>query len=223
MMKKIYTTVSALLVAAFMLTGCSMAYENSNNAPLVTQDSIDSESVLEALENATTIEAKKSVFSFGDHWAISADGVEIGEIRGVLIYALGDTYSLFSNKGNLVGSEGEAFRVINHKAKLYDYNNIERGVIQEHFNPFLAQYSFLNADEAQVGKASQKLSIAMNFNIMDMNDNKEYKISKNLISFGAKVKIEKLKENTSVSAIDALWLAVIASEVDEAKNSKNND
>lgn len=221
-MKKIYATVSAFLIAAFMLTGCSMAYENSNDVPLVTQDSADSDSVLEALENATTIDAKKAVLAFGDKWTISADGIEVGEIRGEAIYLLGDTYSLFSTNGNLVGSEGEAFRVINHQAKLYDYNNIERGMIQEHFSMFLAQYSFLNADGVEIGKASQKLNITMNFNITDMNDVAEYKISKSFLSFGAKVKIEKLTKDTSVSAIDALWLAVIASEVDEAKNSKSN-
>jgi len=205
-----------------MLTGCSMAYENSSHTPLVSEDTADSDAVLEALENATTIDAKKAVFAFGDKWTISADGVEIGEIRGEAIYLLGDTYSLFSTNGNLVGSEGEAFRLITHQAKLYDYNNNERGMIQEHFSMFLAQYSFLNTDGVEIGKASQKFNITMNFNITDMSGVDEYQISKSFLSFGAKVKIKKLVKDTSVSAIDALWLAVIASEVDEAKNSKSN-
>lgn len=186
----------------------------------MTQDVADSESVVTALESADRITAKKAPFSLGDRWTISADGKEIGEIRGEAIYLIGDTYSLFSAAGNLVGSEAEGYRVIYHSAKLYDHSNEPRGEIKQKFAWLLAEYEILGADGEVRGTAKQNLSFTMNFDVLGKGGAPEYSISKAAFAIGADLTIEAKSKDRSVDAIDALWIAVIASEVEEAEAAK---
>lgn len=218
---KLGVAFASIMVIGLVLSGCSM--ENGGDAKsTATTDVADSRSVLQKLESADTIEAKKAVFSFGDSWTVTADGEEVGEIKGQVIYSIGDTYSLFSPAGNLVASEAEGYRVVNHRAGLYDYNNKKRGEIQEQFSMFLAQYKIKDAEDKTVGTAKQKFSITMSFDIEGKNGDPEYKISKAAFSMGSKVTIDAQSKDRSVDAVDALWLAVIASEVEDAKSDDSS-
>jgi len=218
---KLGVAFASIMVIGLVLSGCSM--ENGGDAKsTATTDVADSQSVLKKLESADIIEAKKAVFSFGDKWTITADGEEIGEIKGQPIYSIGDTYSLFSPAGNLVASEAEGFRVVNHSAGLYDYNNKKRGEIQEQFSMFLAEYKIKDAEDKTVGTAKQKFSLTMNFDLEGKHGDAEYTISKAAFSMGSKVTIEAQSKDRSVDAVDALWLAVIASEVEDAKSDDSN-
>lgn len=223
---KLFKRGRAALVAALLiggsLTGCSMA-NGGTKEPLVTGDVADSESVLAALEAADVIGAKKAAMSFGDSWTITADGKEIGEIRGEAIYLIGDTYSLFSEADNLVSSEAEGYRVSRHSAELFDYNNEPRGEIKQKFSFFLAEYELKDAEGELRGTAKQNMSFTMNFDVLGKSGAAEYNISKAAFSFGADLKIEAKTKDRSVDAIDALWVAVIASEVEEAEAQKNSD
>lgn len=143
--KRVTGTLAIGLLAIASLTSCSMA--NGGSEPLVTNSVDDSESVLKALDSAVKITAKKAVLAFGDRWTVSADGVEVGEVRGQAIYLIGDTYSLFSNAGNLVGSEAEGYRVIHNRAETYDYNNQPRGEIKQTFSMFLSKYEIKDTDD----------------------------------------------------------------------------
>lgn len=212
-------TILAAALALGVLTGCSMA-NGGTKTPLVTADVADSEATIAALEAADVIGAKKKLLSFGDSWTITADGTEVGEIRGEFIYLIGDTYSLFSTAGNLVGSEAEGYRLVNHRAELYDHSNNPRGEIKQNFTIFLSEYEIKDVDGSTTGTAKQKLNFTMNFDIIGKSGAVEYNISKALISLGADLKIEAKSKDRSVDAIDALWLAVIASEVEEAAAEK---
>lgn len=218
---RIAGAAASLTLLLTLITGCSMA-NGGTQEPLVTADVADSQAVLDALESAEKIEAKKSMISWGDRWTITADGEEIGEVRGQAIYALGDTYSLFSKAGNLVSSEAEAYRILHHRAGLYDYNNDPRGEIKQKFSLFLSSYEIVDAAGELQGTADQKLNITMSFDVKGKSGSTEYKISKAFFSLGASVAIEAQSKDRSVDAIDALWLAVIASEVEEAAAEKDN-
>jgi len=218
---KLSVAFASIMAVGLVLSGCSM--ENGGDAKsAATSDVADSESVLQKLEDADTIEAKKAVFSFGDSWKVTADGEEVGEIKGQTIYSIGDTYSLFSPAGNLVASEAEGYRIVNHRAGLYDYNNKKRGEIQEQFSMFLAEYKIKDAEDKTLGTAKQKFSITMNFDIEGKHGDSEYKISKAAFSMGSKVTIDAQSKDRSVDAVDALWLAVIASEVEDAKSDDSS-
>lgn len=216
---RIASAIAALTLLLTAIAGCSMA-NGGTKEPLVTQDVADSESVIEALEAADRITAKKALLSIGDRWTISADGEKIGEIRGEAIYLIGDTYSLFSTASNLVSSEAEGYRVVHHSAKLYDHSNEPRGEIKQKFAWLLSEYEILNAEGEVRGTAKQNLSFTMSFDVLGKSGAPEYSISKAAFAIGADLTIEAKSKDRSVDAIDALWIAVIASEVEEAEAEK---
>jgi hypothetical protein len=121
-----FATLVATLALAATAAGCA-------NTPTATPtaDAADSQAVLDALNNANEITATKSLFSWGDEWAIEADGQQIGTVTGQAIYAIGDVYSLTTMNGNLVASETEEMNAITHTATLYDWGNQPTGTLEE--------------------------------------------------------------------------------------------
>lgn len=202
-----------------------MAYgENSSTEPLVTADVQDSEQVLETLRFAEKIELKKAAVSVNDVYSVTADGVKLGEIRGQYIYILGDTYSFFSEKGNLVASEGEGYRVVTAEAKLFDFNNEPTGKIKENISWPLTNWSIYNVEDKLIGKAQQNLSLSLDFTVNDETGNPQYKINKNMFSlFGAELSITRIANEATVPAMDAVWLAAITNEIAEAQDAKNSE
>jgi len=87
---------------------------------------------------------------------------------------------------------------------------------------FLAEYKIKDAEDKTLGTAKQKFSITMNFDIEGKHGDSEYKISKAAFSMGSKVTIDAQSKDRSVDAVDALWLAVIASEVEDAKSDSSS-
>lgn len=213
---KTFSTITAILLLAASLSSCA----SSSNSGSITDDP---ESVILALDEADKIVAKKKMLSFGDEWAVTADGQEVGVIRGEAVYLIGDTYSLFSGTDTLVGREAEGYRVVNHRAKIYDEQSNIRGEIKEKLSFTFAEYEILNGAGKVVGNAKQKFSASMKFDVSGTSGSTEYTVSKALLSLNPKVTIERKNVNSSVEAIDALWLAVIASEVDDANRKKADE
>lgn len=223
-MKRILSATVAL-AAALLMSGCSMAYgENSSTEPLVTADIQDSEQVLETLRFAEKIELKKAAVSMNDVYSVTADGVKLGEIRGQYIYVLGDTYSFFSEKGNLVASEGEAYRVMTAEAKLFDFNNKPSGTIKENISWPLTNWSIFDAEDELIGKAQQNLNWSLDFTVNDPDGDPQYQINKNAFSmFGAELSITRISNEPTVPAMNAVWLAAITNEIAEAQDEKNSN
>lgn len=211
--KKTFGTILAVILG-FILTVTFSGCAPSASAKRANTDEPDS--VISALQAADEIVAKKKVMSFGDQWTIIADGEEVGLIRGEPIYLIGDTYSLFSNSGKLVGSEAESYRLVNHSAKLYDHDSNPRGEIKQKMSVMFQEFEILDASGNLDGTANQKMSAAMKYEITGTSDSVDYIVKKSFMSMGSKVTIERKNVDSSVSAIDAVWLAVIASEVDDA-------
>jgi uncharacterized protein YxjI len=223
---KLNRVVLALTAAAVTITsfaGCSMAYgDSSTTTPVVTQDAADSDAVLDTLRWADTIVLKKKAMSLNDQYEVTADGKKVGEIQGQYIYSLGDTYSLFSTAGNLVASEGEAYRVVKHEAKLYDYNNKPAGSIKEDMALLLTRWSIYDSADAKIGQAEQNFSWTLKFDVKNAKGEAEYTISKAAFTIGAEMTIKRVTNEPTVPVMNAVWLAAIANEIDEAQQAKNN-
>lgn len=211
-MRKFIVIFISLVV---LVSGCS-APEQS----IQTNDELDSISVIEAINNADTIQAKKAVFSFGDSWDIYADGVKVGYVKGVPLYLIGDTYSLFSVNDNLVGSESENFKVINNTANVYDYNNNQTGYISQEVISLLYKFKIYE-DDVHVGTAEQNFSIRLDADIKDADDNIEWHISRAIMSLGADVTITR-NDSDDVSGMNAMWISLILNEIYEARSSSSN-
>lgn len=215
-MNKIFHIAASVAVSLAVLTGCSAAYE-SGVTPTVSADETDSLEVLSALNEAQEITLEKKVLSLNDVYTVSADDVVVGEIRGQYIYLIGDTFSLFSNEGNLVGSEGEELRVVTNSAELFDWENNPTGEWQEHVSWPMKKWALIDSEGEKVAQANQKLSIALNFTIKDLDDEPQFEIKKSVISIGSRIAITKVAEEPAMEAIDALWLAAITNEIDEGE------
>lgn len=215
--KKSLGTIFALVLASFLVasfSGCA----SSASAKLANTD--EPHSVISALRDADKIVAKKKVMSFGDQWTITADGEEVGTIRGEAIYLTGDTYTLSSNSGKVVSIEDEGFRIVNHTANIYDHNSEPTGSIKENISVMFQEYEIRDENGDVEGIAKQKMSASMRFEIKGTSESVDYIINKSFLSVGPKVTIERKNVDSSVSALDALWMAVIASEVDDANKEE---
>lgn len=215
--KKTLGTIFALIFASVLVAtfaGCAP----SASAKLANTDEPDS--VISILRDADKVVAKKKAMSFGDQWTITADGEEVGIIRGEAMYLTGDTYSLYSNSGKLVSIEDEGFRIVNHTAKIYDHNSELTGSIKENVSVMFREYEILDKSGNLKGTANEKMSAAMRLEIKGASGSVDYIVGKSFLSVGSKVTIERKNVDSSVSGLDALWTAVIASEVDDAKNEK---
>lgn len=223
MNKKLILSIIAFLASIFLLTGCSTGGSPESMPKVTTADVQDSQSVLSTLNKAQTIKIKKSVISFGDEWTVYADGVEVGTIKGKPIYMLGDTYSLFSTKGNLVGSEGEEYRVINHQAKVYDYNNQLTGMIDQQIFSWMLTLKIYDNTMKHVGSLDQNFSFAgLDADIKGANGAAQWHMHKAILSWGADLTIDRKSDDPTVTGLDAIWASVITNEIKESQSGQKN-
>lgn len=212
---------AVLVIMTTLLTGCSVGGSVDSLPKVTTADESDSLAVIEALENADVITVKKDMISIGDHWTVSADGVKVADIKGQPLYMIGDTYSMFSVKGNLVGSEGEQFRLIERKAKLYDYNNEFVGQIDQEIFSLLYKFTFFDADMNKTGTMEQNFNLVLSADIKDNNGVVVWHFDKKLISLGAELTLER-KGDSDIDAMSAVWMTVLANEISEASSSTSD-
>lgn len=215
---RIIATLATAVLSFGALTACASAPESrpESNPQAVA-------SVIGSLDGAQQVVAQKSPISFGDKWTITADGQEIGEIRGEVIYLIGDTYTLFAPDGSIVASEEEQLSFVTRKANLYDSSGQIYGALDQQFTMFMAKYSILDGDGVALGTAEQKLNWTMKFDVLSASGSKDYQISKAAISMGSKVTVDRLTTDTKISMLDALWIAVVASEVEDAQNEDSSN
>lgn len=208
-----------LVVLALAFSCVRIAGDNKPTGE-TTKDVSDSQAVVETINNAKEIRATKSWFTWGDEWTIYANGNEVGKVKGKTWPVLGDTYSLYTTKGNLVGSESENPQIISHKAGIYDWNNQETGHLDAEILTFLAKVQVYHGD-TKVGVSQQKFGLTFNTDIKDNNDVTGWKMNRAFFSFTSDLTITK-KADTEVTGMDALWVSLMMSEIHDAKSSSDS-
>jgi uncharacterized protein YxjI len=206
----------AILVGS--LTGCGVTVAE---LPSSSANVSDSKSVIQTLNEAEKISLDKKVISLGDSWNVSADGKDMAELKGQAIPVLGDTYSMYSTNNNLVASEAEQVVRTLHGATTYDYENKERGTIDQNLSLILQSYTIKDTKGNVIGTADQNMGMTLDFDIKNADGRVEYKVKKAMVSWGASLEVERQVSNPEVDAQDAVWLSVIVNEVNEAKASKS--
>lgn len=215
--------VSAFVGGAILigsLTGCGATV---TSLPDATSNKTDSTSVVQTLNEAEDINVHKSVFSWGgQHWDVSADEEKIADIKGQAVPVLGDTYNMYSGKENLVATQAEQVLQVGKGATTYDYDNVERGTIDQNFSPILNTYTIKDADGNKVGTAEQNLSLTKNFDIKNADGEVEYTVKKAAISWGSNFDIERQVENPEVDAQDAIWISIMVNEGNGSSSSSSS-
>lgn len=220
-MKHITTFIAIAIASVLALSGCDASSSQSvstSDVVSTTADFSDSNEVIEKINSATEIRAKKKKISIGDHWDIYADGEQVGVVKGQFVYLIGDVYSLISMDGNLVASESENFKVVNSTAKIYDYNNEQTGSVRQEIFALLSKFEVIE-NEVVVATSQQKFSLNFTADVKDSNGEVEWKVSRDFISFGANVNITR-EAGDDVTGMNALWLSLVMNEVYEAAKAK---
>lgn len=219
-MKKILVLVVGALAAlalVFSTTGCGSS--SGSSVSMMTANADDAQNTVTALNNAKEIKVKKAFITFGgDSWTVTADGKDVGQIKGQAFKIIGDTYSLYSTAGNFVGAESEQYRIVNHTAKTYNFNGQQDGAINQGFSWPLDTYDFIDAKGKKIGSMDQDFAISLSGKAKDTDGNPAWSFSKAAFAFTSEITVKRESSN-KIPALTALWTAVIMSEVSDAKNS----
>lgn len=210
-------------IVCALVVGLTASFIVSNNLDAQSSNPTDTpRSVISALESADKIGIKRETDSLGDQWKVSADGQEVGVIRSEKLKSIGDTYSLFSSSGKIVGSEAETYRVENGRAKIYDHKAKVSGEIRPKLAPLFSEYDFISTNGKVQGVAKEKIAGFMKFEVKGSSGEPNFEINGSFLPFSDSVVIKRKTDSTSVKATDVLWFAVIASQVDKEAKEKDH-
>ena len=209
---RVVGVIIATLVAVLTCTSCNTTPEGESS-----KDVADSRAVVDRINAAKKIQADKAPLTFGDRWTIYADGQNVGEVRGTVLPAMGDTYSLYSPSGNLVGSEVKSPKVVSHTAKIYDWSNQETGYLQVDTLSFMMTASIHHGD-TKVGAAEQNLGLSLSSDILDTAGRRAWHMGRDMLSIGSDLTITR-EADTEVTGMDALWVSLVMSEIHDAESS----
>lgn len=218
--KKILVLVVGALAALaliFSTTGCGSS--SGSSVSMKTANSDDSQAAVTALNNAKEIKVKKALINFGgDSWKITADGKDVGQIKGQAFKVIGDTYSLYTPAGNFVGAESEQYRIVNHTAKTFNFNGQQDGAISQELHWPLDVYTFTDAAGKKIGSMDQDFSLTLSGTAKDTTGTAAWSFSKAAFAMSSDITVKRETSN-KIPALTAVWAAVIMSEVADAKNS----
>ena len=210
--RRLATLVAALALAA-TATGCT-------NTPTATPtaDVADSQSALDAINNASEITATKSLLSWGDEWVIEADGNKVGTVTGQALYAIGDVYSLTTTSGNLVASETEELSAITHTATLYDWGNQPTGTLEERALTLMPTVDIHHPDaygsDNITGTATTVFaSLTHQTTIADNAGAEAWNTERHAFTLRTTITITRNNAGGTVSGIDALMVTLMMSEI----------
>lgn len=212
---RLVASAAIVAVSIAALTGCANVAEMSSLSTLSSQATVDQ------INQAETIELKKSAISIGDNWTVTADGEKIAEIKGQAFYVAGDTYAMYSNNGDFLGAESENFKILNSTADFYNHKGEVSGKLSQQMLNMLHTFNLKDTEGETVATLKQNFGLSLKGEIKDAEGVESWEFSKSLVSIGASLKIEKLAES-DVSAMDAIWMVTAVNEIDEARASKKN-
>lgn len=224
-------TAAAVIMVAILVVIMSFRYLGPSNPPAETTHNVaDSKKVVDTINHASKIEAKKDWKLFGgDTWTIYADDKKVGIVQGLAFHVSGDVYALSSPDGNLVGAETENPQMFSNKATIYDWNSKEIGHLQTEFGSLMTKIDIYRGSN-QVGKSEQQFGISLNTDIKNTDGSVAWHMDKAMFSFGADLTItrkstgDNADSESSVSGMEALWTSLAMNEIHEARanNSGRN-
>lgn len=206
---------AALIASSLFLAAC----EETTPPATMTQNVEDSRSVVDKVNKARKIEAKKDFFSWSDHWRIYADGDEVGEIKGLVFPVTGDVYALYSKKGNLVGSEVEDKGWVSSEAAIYDWHTQEIGHLEKEPFSFMMRIDiYRGKDGKHVGSNEENLNFfTINSDIKNVDGSAAWKMRKSFSSY-ADLEITRqdgADHKEAVTGMEALWVSLVMNELSE--------
>ena len=212
---KLRSGLSGLLLAllAVTTTACSAGLPEQTEA-----NQAEASETAEMLENANAITLKKDMVSIGDHWSIKVDGEEVATIEGLDLKALGDTYSLLSPSGGFIAGEDEDIMSIARTAHFYDSEQNVTGTLKKELLSFGAKYELRDGADELTARFEQKFSLSFKGMIEDGEGAGVWEMKRKMMAMSPDLTLTRQGDSRAVSALDAIRIAVVASEIYDAEN-----
>lgn len=214
---KVLTLISSALLA-LTLSSCSMG-----GVDVVDSDGAraDAAAALDRVETADSIRLKKDAFTVADHWTVFADGVEVAEVGGVTFKTFGQVYSVVSPLGGFMGGEDQEIFELARTAKFYDENQEVTGELKKEIFSLTAEYNLTDEDGDLEAVLKQKFSYKFKGEIKDANGQVEWEFEGKFVSIAPDITLTPVTVDSPVSAMDAIRMVLVASEIYEAEKESN--
>lgn len=241
-MRKKTKILMTILIGGTILVGCENVNANESSSisqkPIVVEDTIvdnnkeskDDIGLIEILNNAKEIQVKEQIFSIGVGYDVYADGKLVGSIKGKIISDYGDKFRLIDNNGNVVKEEKQIKRWgvrIDRMAEVYTPDGQISGYIgEEVLKDFFSlgyRFHIYDKNKEEIGYTKEKLTfVGREFDIYDMQDNKDYDIDEDIFNFTSTYTI-KLNDTSDIPVEDVVFYIAIQDCILTAdeENSKN--
>lgn len=203
----------ALALALTTLTACEGALPEQTEATRA-----DARQTMKVLEAAEKLELKKDAMSIGDHWAIKVDGKEVATIEGLDLPTLGDTYSILSPEGGFIAGEDEDIFAMAKTARFYDIDQKPTGTLTKDLLSFGARYELEDPEGKRIASLEQKFGLTFMGMIKDGEGEHSWQMVREAMAMSPEIHMARDEDSDAVATIDAILMAVVASEIYDAEN-----
>ena len=230
---KISKKITSIIVGVGILIGAGCFIHNNQMDKLFDKKSSDlfdikKQSLEEILDNTSTINLEKQIFSLKKHYYILVDDVVVGEVTGKVFPIFGDTLTLTDTKGNIIKTEYQVKRLgpthnktfnfsLSRLAEIHDSNGNINGYIGEEklkdFFKITHRQYFYDKDMNKIASAKPDFfMLCKDYKISDINNNVDYIIDGNIFSLSSKSTI-KVNDDSEISQEDAIFYNIIENSI----------
>lgn len=237
---KFSTKLILRTILASLILGGSVLLHNgqmNNLFDKTTSNKFDikNDSLEDILDNTDSFKIEKQIFSLKKHYYVLVDDVIVAEITGKFFPIFGDTLEMVDANGKLVKVEHQVKRLgptkdklfnfsIDRLAKIQDRDGNTTGYIGEEkikdFFKLSHRQHFFDKNGNKIGKGKQDFIFSKDLTVSDMNDNIDYIIDGNILSFSSKATITK-KDNTEINEEDVIFYNIIEDSITNGSSSSS--
>lgn len=185
--------------------------------------SYNREQAIEKLNNASAIEVSER-FSIGQYYEILVDEEIVATVQGKKFHIFGDTFTMYSSDGSLIGSESEEILHLNHQAVFRDYNGNEVFHMSDKLISIGHKLNLYDTNDNLIGKSEQEiLHFLRKDNYFNSSDELIWKSSKNFSLMGSYT-IERVSDSEdTLGAVNVVFLNCIEDALDKPTNNTNTN
>lgn len=212
---KAIAATAILAASTTTLTACG----GSQSISTTDEAKADARASIKALNSAKSIQMHKEALSWGDQWEVEADGVKVANIQGLTWKGFsGDTYTMLSPKGGIMGAEDEDIFNITRTARFYGVDGAQEGTLTKDVFSMLTSYHLKDVSGNNLAKLDERMSIGFSGDVKDAKGAAAWHFDKDVMSWGDTLHVKR--RSGDVDAVAAVLMVAVANEVENAKNKK---
>ena len=212
---KTIAATAILIATASTLTACG----SSQNVSTTPEAQADAREAIKALNAASSIELHKSAMSWNDSWEVKADGKKIATIQGLTFKGFsGDTYTMLSPRGGIMGAEDEDIFNLTRTAQFYGANGAKEGTLTKDVFSMLTSYHLKDSSGNDLAKLDERMGMSFSGDVKDAHGNAAWHFDKDMVSWGDTLRVKR--RSGDVDAVAATLMVAVANEVNNAESKQ---